>query len=172
MQWSGPSVVNTRIAELQNEGWKASFNVTFDELSQADQIQQTALGQYDVTQWRQFGAADPWTDDVWIMCKTVGGISLNWPRVCDPARDALLAAGRAETDPAKRAKVYQDLSAESARRVHLHLLHPHVVGELLRRGRPRHVRPDLTGGCRAPLRRLGSDLLQLGLDGELARHDE
>ena len=88
-QFSGPSVVQTRISEILNEGWKVAFNVKFDELSQADHIQQTALGLYNVNTWRQFGATDPWADNVWLLCRTVGVISLNWPRYCDPARDTL-----------------------------------------------------------------------------------
>ena len=109
-QWAGPSVVNTRIAELLDEGWSVAFNVKFGEVPQDDQILQAALGQYNSTQWRQFGAEDPWTDNVWLMCRTVGFISLNWPRYCDEARDTLLLQGQAETDPAKRIAIYQQVS--------------------------------------------------------------
>ena len=59
LQWSGPSVVQTRIADLLDEGWSVAFNVTFDELPQDEHIQQTALGQYNVVTWRQFGADGP-----------------------------------------------------------------------------------------------------------------
>ena len=108
-QFSGPSVVQTRISEILNEGWKVAFNVKFDELSQSDHIQQTAFGQYNVNTWRQFGAADPWADNVWLLCRTVGGISLNWPRYCDPARDELLLKAQASTDPAERVTLYKQL---------------------------------------------------------------
>jgi ABC-type transport system substrate-binding protein len=110
-QWSGPAVVQTRIAEILDEGWKPFFNVTFDELPQDDHIQQTALGQYNVNTWRQFGAADPMADNVWLMCRTVGGISLNGPRYCSEERDALLLAAQAEADPAKRAELYKQVVA-------------------------------------------------------------
>ena len=60
--------------------------------------------------WRQFGAEDPALDNVWLLCRTVGGISLNWPKFCDPARDELLLAAQATTDPAERAELYKQVS--------------------------------------------------------------
>ncbi len=83
LQWSGPSVVQTRIAEILDEGWSVAFNVTFQELPQDQHIQETAFGLYDAVTWRQFGAVNPDDDAVWLMCRTVGGISLNWPKKCD-----------------------------------------------------------------------------------------
>lgn len=109
-QWSGPAVIQTRIAELLDEGWQnAGFNVTFDELPQDEHILQAATGQYNITGWRQFGATDPSGDNVWLMCRNVGGISLNWPKYCDEERDALLLAAQLETDPAVRVEQYQQL---------------------------------------------------------------
>ncbi len=108
-QFSGPAVVQTRIAEILDEGWSVAFNVTFDELAQDEHIQQTALGQYNVNTWRQFGADDPMADNVWQMCRTVGGISLNWPKYCSPERDELLLAAQASTDPAERADLYKQV---------------------------------------------------------------
>ena len=86
LQYSGPSVLQTRRAEILDEGWSAAFNVTFDELLEDEHIQQTALGQYNVNLWRQFEAEDPSADNVWLLCRTIGGISLNWPRYCDEER--------------------------------------------------------------------------------------
>ena len=90
-QWSGPSVVQTRIAELYDQGWNEFFNVQFQELPQDAHIQEVAFGLYDVVTWRQFGAINPADDRVWLICKTIGGLSLNWPRFCDPERDALIS---------------------------------------------------------------------------------
>ena len=109
-QWSGPAVVQTRIADLFNEAWSVAFNVTFDELAQDDHIQQTALGSYNVVTWRQFGADDPWADNVWLMCRNIGGISLNWPRYCSEERDQLLLDATNTDDPAERAALYQEVS--------------------------------------------------------------
>lgn len=110
LQWSGPSVVQTRIAEILDEGWSVAFNVTFNELPQDQHIQETAFGLYNVNTWRQFGAIDPANDNVWLLCRTIGGISLNWPKFCDEDRDTVLLAAQATTDPAERATLYQELS--------------------------------------------------------------
>lgn len=107
LQWSGPSTVQTRIADLLDQGWSDAFNVTFDEILQDEHILQTALGQYNVNTWRQFGAEDPAADNVWLLCRTIGGISLNWPRNCDEERDALLLEAQALDDVEDRAPIYQ-----------------------------------------------------------------
>jgi len=108
-QWSGPSVLATRIADFYNENWKASFNVTFDEKSQADNIQEAALGIYNVVGWRQFGAENPGDDRVWLECRNIGGISLNWPRYCDDARDALIKEIANPASPDERVGSIQKL---------------------------------------------------------------
>ena len=107
VQFSGPSVVQTRIAELLAEGWSPAFNVTFNELAQDEHILQTAFAQYNVNTWRQFGADDPAADNVWLLCRTIAGISLNWPRSCDEARDDLLLQAQATDDQVVRADLYQ-----------------------------------------------------------------
>ena len=109
LQFAGPAVIQTRRAEILDEGWSAAFNVTFDELLEDEHIQQTALGQYNVNLWRQFEAEDPSTDNVWLLCRTIGGISLNWPRYCDEERDALLMQAQATTDQAERIQLYQQV---------------------------------------------------------------
>jgi peptide/nickel transport system substrate-binding protein len=111
-QWAGPSVSQTRIADLLIEGWSDTFNVTRDELFQDDNIGETAVGSYDVVHWTSFDGTDPLIENVWLLCRTVGGeipgISLNFPRFCDPARDTALLAAQATTDPAERAALYQE----------------------------------------------------------------
>lgn len=109
-QFVGPSAVGLRTTEIFENAWKAGFNITRDQVNQQDHIQQAALGQYNVLGWRQFGAIDPWADSVWMLCRTVGPISLNWPRYCDPARDQILLDAQATNDPAKRAEDYKKLA--------------------------------------------------------------
>ncbi len=111
LQWSGPSVVQTQVADLFNQAWSNSgFNVTFNELPQDDHIQETALGQYNVNTWRQFGAEDPQNDRVWLGCDNIGAISLNWPKYCDEARDALIDQSGATTDEAERIEIWKQVS--------------------------------------------------------------
>lgn len=111
LQWSGPDIVDTRIAELLNNdgGWKDAFNVTYDEIVQDEHILQTAFGQYNTLTWRQFGATNPLDDNVYVMCKTIGGISLNWPRFCDEEREADLLAAWASPDEAERTALLQGI---------------------------------------------------------------
>ncbi|WP_420450662.1 ABC transporter substrate-binding protein [Ilumatobacter sp.] len=109
-QFSGPSTINTRAADLFREGWSSLFNITNDELQQDAHIQEAALGQYNTTYWRQFGAEDPSLDNVWLLCRTVGGISLNWPRLCDEERDALLLEGQLAEPGPDRDAIYQQVS--------------------------------------------------------------
>jgi peptide/nickel transport system substrate-binding protein len=109
LQWSGPSVIQTRIADLLDESWGPAFNVTFDELLQDEHIQQAALGQYNVATWRQFGAVNPTNDNVWLMCRNIGAISLNWPQFCDEERDAIILEAMATPDDAARTPLMQEL---------------------------------------------------------------
>jgi peptide/nickel transport system substrate-binding protein len=108
-QWSGPSILATRIADFYNGGWSESFNVTYDEKSQADHIQEAALGLYNVVGWRQFGAENPGDDRVWLECRNIGGISLNWPRYCNEERDALLKEIANPATPEERPALLQQL---------------------------------------------------------------
>ena len=76
LQYSGPSVAQTRIAELLIDSWEPFFNVTEQELLQDDHITEVALGFYNVVTWRQFGAVDPDNDVLWIECRSISFISL------------------------------------------------------------------------------------------------
>lgn len=110
-QFAGPSALATRVAEFLDQSLSIAFNLTFDEVAQDDTIQETALGQYNLTGWRQFGDADPALERLWLLCRNVGPISLNWPRYCDPERDQLLLeAGALEPDDPARVPLFQAIS--------------------------------------------------------------
>ena len=106
LQYSGPSVAQTRIAELLIDSWEPFFNVTEQELLQDAHIIEVALGQYNAVTWRQFGAVDPDNDVLWIACNAISFISLNWPRDCDPERDARMQEQRATADLERRVEVW------------------------------------------------------------------
>jgi len=109
LQYPAGSVVLDQTSDLLIQGWSGSFNVTVQTLPQDEHIQEAALGQYNVVLWRQFGAEDPALDNVWLLCRTVGGISLNWPKFCDPSRDELLLQAQATTDEATRIDLYKQI---------------------------------------------------------------
>lgn len=110
LQYSGPSVLQTRIADVLTEGWDPFFNVTEQELLQDAHILEVATGQFQAVTWRQFGAVDPDNEVVWLECATATGlIALNWVRVCDEDRDALLYAQRASSDLDERVQAWKDI---------------------------------------------------------------
>ena len=112
LQYSGPSIAQTRIADLLIDSWEPYFNVTEQELLQDDHILEVALGFYNVVTWRQFGAVDPDNDVLWIECRSISFISLNWPRDCDPERDALLYEQRASTDLDRRVEIWHEIQRD------------------------------------------------------------
>ena len=139
LQFSGPSVIQTRISELLDEGWSAAFNVSFDELPQDEHISQVAFGQYNVVTWRQFGAVDPTIDNVWLRCDSIGGISLNWPRFCSEERDALLLRANATEDEAERTAVYQQQTADMNQE-YLYIFFQHTIWDVA-------FAPEVRGQC-------------------------
>ena len=82
LQYPAGSVVLDQTGRPLIQGWGDSFNVEIQTLPQDEHIQEAALGQYNTVLWRQFGAEDPALDNVWLLCRTVGGISLNFAEVC------------------------------------------------------------------------------------------
>jgi len=128
-QFSGPSVVQTRISEILVEGWEPFFNVTIQELPQDQHIQQAAFGLYNVVGWRQFGAVEVTRDKVWLLCRTVGGISLNWPRYCDDDRDQLIFTAEQTIDESVRAAAFKELSV-MINDAHLYVFYNHTLWDL------------------------------------------
>ena len=128
-QFSGPSVVGTRISELLVEGWEPFFNVTIDELPQDTHIQQVAIGLYNISGWRQFGQREFTRDKVWLLCRTVGGISLNWPRFCDDDRDQLIFTAEQTTDESVRVEALQELS-NMINEEYLYIFYNHTLWDM------------------------------------------
>ena len=106
LYFGGPSVENVRIADLQTDAWEEFFNVTPVEVLQDKLINQVVLGDYDVVNWRQFGTVDPDSAALWLECDSIGFISLNFPRYCDPERDELMLESRAIDDLDRRVEIW------------------------------------------------------------------
>ena len=107
LHFGGPSVENVRIADLQIDAWEEFFNVARVEILQDKLINEVVLGNYDVVNWRQFGTIDPDSAALWLECDSIGFISLNFPRYCDPERDALMLESRAIDDLDRRVEIWR-----------------------------------------------------------------
>ncbi len=103
---SGPSVEQTRTAELQADTWGDFFNVGLAEALQDDLIVQVVLGDYEVVNWRHFGSIEPDSSVLWLSCESIGFIALNFPRYCDPQRDEWMYEQRASEDLDRRVELW------------------------------------------------------------------
>jgi peptide/nickel transport system substrate-binding protein len=113
--YDGADTVDDRAAQqLLKEMWDAAgMTVGLNSIPQSDQIINTVLGNYQATDWRNFGSPDPDGDYVWWHSTSVGGegqISLNVPRFGDPKIDAALDEARATTDETRRDELYAQVS--------------------------------------------------------------
>ena len=125
LQHSGPSVIQTRIADLLVDSWADHFNVTVQELLQDNHITEVALGHYDAVTWRQFGEVDPDNDVVWLQCASVSFISLNWTRYCDTERDGLMHEQRAIDDLDRRVEIWHQIQ-RMVRGAYTHIFFNHA----------------------------------------------
>ena len=125
LQYSGPSVAQTRIADLLIDSWEDYFNVTPDELLQDDHITEVVLGVYNVATWRQFGAVHPDNDVLWITCLAISFIALNFPRYCDEERDALMYEARAIDDLDRQVEIWHEVQ-ENIRDAYTYIFFNHA----------------------------------------------
>ena len=125
LTFGGPSVENTRISEVQSDAWEDYFNVKLVEVLQDKLINDVVLGNYNVVNWRQFGAVSPDNDILWLECGTVGFISLNFPRYCDPERDELMFESRRIDDLDRRVEIWHRV-AEMIRDAYTYIFYYHT----------------------------------------------
>jgi len=125
LTFGGPSVENTRIAEVQTGAWEDYFNVEWVEVPQDKLINRLVRGDYNVVNWRQFGSVSPDNDILWLECGTVASISLNFARYCDPERDELMFESRRIDDLDRRVKIWHQV-AEMIRDAYTYIFYYHT----------------------------------------------
>ena len=125
LTFGGPSVENTRIAEVQAHAWEDYFNVELVEVPQDKLINDAVLGNFNVINWRQFGAISPDNDILWLECSSVGFIALNFPRYCDPERDELMYESRGSDDLDRRVEIWHRV-AEMIRDAYTYIFYYHT----------------------------------------------
>jgi peptide/nickel transport system substrate-binding protein len=99
------------IAQLVKEqAAEVGIDVSIRTVDQATLINEALAGTYQAMGFRNHPQTDPDAQYVWWR----SGSPINFGRINDPEVDRLLDAGRVETDPEKRAVIYEDLNRRFA----------------------------------------------------------
>jgi len=99
---------------VQEQGKKVGVKVNLQPVEQATLISTAIGGNYEAIAFRNHPGGDPDTQYVWWY----GGAPTNFGKFNDPQMNALLDQGRAETDPAKRKAIYEDVNRLFAKQVY------------------------------------------------------
>ena len=97
------------------QGWRdAGMDVSIVTVDQPTLIANTVIGNYQATDWRNFGHLDPDADFMWWHSSTVdpGALSANVAQYPDPEIDAALEQARASDDPEVRQEAYATVARE------------------------------------------------------------
>jgi peptide/nickel transport system substrate-binding protein len=112
-QFVGGSVVESRRADILDEGWSVAFNVEYAEAAQDTAVQNVAFGRYQATMWRQFGGVEPLAFRQNLLCRTISeAISLNFPKYCSESRDALILEAQTLADPEDRVPLWKQITQD------------------------------------------------------------
>jgi peptide/nickel transport system substrate-binding protein len=101
-----------KIAQIaQSQAEEAGIRVTLEQVEQTQIINTALSGDFQATVWRNHPGGDPDTQYVWWYSVTEEGADnfVNFGRIKDPDIDRIFTEGRSETDPARRAEIYQEL---------------------------------------------------------------
>lgn len=91
---------------LQENASKAGMKVSVKQVEQAALINTALGGDWRAISWRNHPGGNPDGQYVWWHST----MPTNFGKINDPDLDALLEQGRAETDPAKRQTIYEDVN--------------------------------------------------------------
>lgn len=111
-KYTGPSVEQDLTADVLIDGWEDAFVVEREQVLQDDYIIGVALGEYQVVGWRQFGSIDPEGEFIFLDCRSIGGISLNWPRNCNQDTQDALLVQRGSADEAEQVEAWKTVAEE------------------------------------------------------------
>lgn len=100
--------------EIQTQMEEAGIKMTLEPAGdQATTINKALAHDFQAVGWRNHPGADPDTQQVWWYT----GSPVNFGAINDPGLDALMDAGRSETDPEARTAIYEDLTRRFASEV-------------------------------------------------------
>ena len=108
---TNPEPDTLAIAQLVKEqAARAGIDVSIRTVDQSTLVSEALAGNFQAMGFRNHAASDPDAQYSWWH----SGSPTNFGRINDPEIDRLLEAGRAETDPAKRTQIYEDLTRRFA----------------------------------------------------------
>jgi peptide/nickel transport system substrate-binding protein len=109
---STPDPSSVTAAEyMQNRLQAVGMQVTLSQIQESVEINDALAGQYQTASWRQFAAVDPDLNYLWWSPTEIfGSLNPNFAQNKDPEMEVLLQQGRRSTDPAVRAKAYQQIA--------------------------------------------------------------
>jgi ABC-type transport system substrate-binding protein len=110
-------VDNLQLAQYLKDMWaEAGIEAEIEAIKQADVIVGAVIGDFQATDWRNWGQPDPDIDYVWFHSVAVRpleeGISLNIAHYTDDAVDAALDTGRTSGDEDERDEAYASVAAD------------------------------------------------------------
>jgi peptide/nickel transport system substrate-binding protein len=113
---STPDASSVKSAEFMQARLQAvGMQVNLTQVIEAQEINDALAGQYQTVSWRQFAAVDPDLNYLWwspteIFGSGASAVDPNFAENRDPVMQTLLETGRQSTDPAVRAKAYQQIA--------------------------------------------------------------
>ena len=113
---------NQLVASMWEDAFGDLIDVEITPIEQGQYVGLAVVGQYEVQGWRQHGGTDHDTQLRFWTSATVAPIgtpTFNFGRFHDPDLDALAAASRAETDPAARIAIFEDMNRLFAERMYI-----------------------------------------------------
>ena len=93
---------------FQQELSELGVKIDISTVQQDKLIDNAISGDYDLMGFRNYPGGDPDQLYVWFQSQS----PVNFGRINDPEIDRLLDEGRSETDPAKRAQIYEDVNRQ------------------------------------------------------------
>lgn len=141
-----------QVVQIIQQMWKqAGFDVSVNQIEQANLITEFITGEFQAATSYQFGAIDPDLNYVWwstTTVKPIGSIGLNFPRNSDPVIEQNMLTGRHTTDQATRVKAYQTVNEQLAKDLPYVWLQQYLFSEVATSRVQNFANPTLPSGAK------------------------
>jgi peptide/nickel transport system substrate-binding protein len=141
-----------QVVQIIQQMWKqAGFDVSINQIEQANLITEFITGEFQAATSYQFGAINPDLNYVWwstTTVKPVGSIGLNFPRNNNPVIEQNMLTGRHTTDQATRVKAYQTVNSQLAKDLPYIWLQQYLFSEVATDRVQNFANPTLPSGAK------------------------